>query len=289
MKRFIFGLTLLFVAFALPLYAQTKDAPKDKEEKKEETKPVVVPFETLPSGHMTVMVKLNGKGPYKLIFDTGAPTLLLNNRIAKEADLLKNAKKPLFAPFGAMGEVTVATLEVGDVKAEKVPAMVMDHPTVEAISTAFKKEAGQIDGIVGFPFFARYKMTLDYRAKTMTFVPNGYNPPNVTDAMMAALLKNADGAVKILAPAAQWGMICDKGEKDEDPGVTVKEVMPGSAAEKAGLKKGDRVLTIDGRWTDSLPDLYTAAGYVKPGKAAPVVVKRDGKEMELQVKPKSGF
>jgi membrane-associated protease RseP (regulator of RpoE activity) len=287
MKRFIFGLTLFFVA--LPLAAQTKDAPKGKDEKKEEAKPVVVPFETLPSGHMTVMVKLNGKGPYKLIFDTGAPTLLLNNRIAKEADLLKNAKKPLFAPFGAMGEVTVPTLEVGDVKAEKVPAMVMDHPTVEAISTAFKKEAGPIDGIVGFPFFARYKMTLDYRAKTMTFVPNGYNPPNVTEAMMAALLKNADGGVKILAPAAQWGMICDKGEKDEDPGVTVKEVMPGSAAEKAGLKKGDRVLTIDGRWTDSLPDLYTAAGYIKPGKAAPVVIKRDGKEMEFQVKPTSGF
>jgi membrane-associated protease RseP (regulator of RpoE activity) len=287
MKRFIFGLTLLLVASALPLAAQTKDAPKDKDEKKEEAKPVVVPFETLPSGHMTVMVKLNGKGPYKLIFDTGAPTLLLNNRIAKEADLLKNAKKPLFAPFGAMGEVTVATLEVGDVKAEKVPAMVMDHPTVEAISTAFKKEAGQIDGIVGFPFFARYKMTLDYRAKTMTFVPNGYNPPNVTEAMMAALMKGDQ--LKILAPAAQWGMICDKGEKDEDPGVTVKEVMPGSAAEKAGLKKGDRVLTIDGRWTDSLPDLYTAAGYIKPGKAAPVVIKRDGKEMELQVKPTSGF
>jgi hypothetical protein len=285
MKRFIFGLTLFLIA--LPLAAQTKDAPKGKDEKKEEAKPVVVPFETLPSGHMTVMVKLNGKGPYKLIFDTGAPTLLLNNRIAKEADLLKNAKKPLFAPFGAMGEVNVATLEVGDVKAEKVPAMVMDHPTVEAISTAFKKEAGPIDGIVGFPFFARYKMTLDYRAKTMTFVPNGYTPGNVNDALMAALM-NRD-QLKILAPAAQWGMICDKGEKDEDPGVTVKEVMPGSAAEKAGLKKGDRVLTIDGRWTDSLPDLYVAAGYIKPGKAAPVVIKRDGKEMELQVKPTSGF
>jgi membrane-associated protease RseP (regulator of RpoE activity) len=288
MKRFIFGLTLVLTAFALPLAAQTKDAPKDKDkDEKKETKPVVVPFETLPSGHMTVMVKLNGKGPYKLIFDTGAPTLLLNNRIAKEADLLKNAKKPLIAPFGAMGEVTVATLEVGEQKAEKVPAMVMDHPTVEAISTAFKKEAGQIDGIVGFPFFARYKMTLDYRAKTMTFVPNGYTPGNVNDALMAALMKGDQ--LKILAPAAQWGMVCDKGEKDEDPGVTVKEVLPGSAAEKAGLKKGDRVLTIDGRWTDSLPDLYTAAGYIKPGKAAPVVVKRDGKEMELQVKPTSGF
>ena len=45
--------------------------------------------------------------------------------------------------------------------------MVMDHPTVEAIS----KTVGPIDGIVGFPFFARYRMTLDYQAKKLTFVP----------------------------------------------------------------------------------------------------------------------
>jgi hypothetical protein len=291
MKRFFYGLTVLFLVFVLPLHAHKDDAPKAKDTDKEKAKPVVVPFELLPSGHMTVMVKLNGKGPYKLIFDTGAPTLLINNRIAKEADLLKDAEKPLIAPFGSKGEVKVKILEVGDQKAENIPAMIMDHPTVEAISTAFKKDAGVIDGIVGFPFFARYKMTLDYRAKTMTFVPNGYNPPNVTEAMQKELMErfSKGETVKILAPAAQWGMICEKGEKDEDAGVVVKDVLPDSAVAKAGLKKGDRVLTIDGRWTDSLPDLYTAAGYVKPGKMAPVVIKRDGKEMELQVKPTSGF
>lgn len=71
--------------------------------------------------------------------------------------------------------------------------------------------------------------------------------------------------------------------------MVVKEVLAESAAAKAGLKKGDRVLTIDGRWTDTLPDLYTAAGYVKPGTSVPVVIKRDGKEMELKVKPTAGF
>ena len=295
MKRVLFGLTLFLLAFTLPLHAQTTaDTPKlkDKEATKETpAKPVVVPFELLPSGHMTVMVKLNGKGPYKLIFDTGAPTLLINNRIAKEADLLKNAIKPPIALFGAGGEVKVPTLEVGDQKAENVPGMIMDHPTVEAISTAFKKEAGPIDGIVGFPFFARFKVTIDYRAKTMTFVPNGSIPPNINEAMTKELTERIlkGETVKILAPAAQWGMICSKDAKDEDAGVVVKEVLADSAAAKAGLKKGDRVLTIDGRWTDTLPDLYIAAGYIKPGKTAPLVIQREGKEMELQVKPTAGF
>jgi hypothetical protein len=243
----------------------------------------------LKTGHITVMVKVNGKGPYKLIFDTGAPLTLVNNKVAKEADLLKNGK-PAFALFGAGGEVTIDTLEVGDQKADKVSAMVMDHPTVEAISRAFMKEAGPIDGIVGFPFFARFKMTLDYQAKQLTFLPNGYKPPDIIKAMQAAIMDlGGPDTVKVLSPAGQWGFLPAKEEKDDDAGVTVKEVFAGGAAAAAGLKAGDRLLTIDGRWTDSIPDLYRAAEHVKPGAAVPVTVQRDGKEMTLKVKPTTGL
>ena len=65
--------------------------------------------------------------------------------------------------------------------------------------------------------------------------------------------------------------------------------LPGSAAAEGGLKAGDRLLTLDGRWTDSVADLYSAAGYVKPGATVPVRVKRGGKELELKVKPVSGL
>ena len=71
--------------------------------------------------------------------------------------------------------------------------------------------------------------------------------------------------------------------------MTIKTVMAGSAAEKAGLKTGDRLLTIDGRWTDSVGDTYQAASFVKPGKAVPVSVKRDGKEMKITVTPVNGL
>src|SRR5947208_12588983 len=81
------------------------DEPKAKPV--EDAKPIVVPFELLPSGHMAVMVKVNGKGPYRLIFDTGAPITLMNNKIAKEAELLKGVKKPLITLFGSMGDVKV--------------------------------------------------------------------------------------------------------------------------------------------------------------------------------------
>src|SRR5262249_47857798 len=253
-------------------------------------KPVTVRFGLLETGHMTVMVKGNGKGPYKLIFHTGAPIALLRNKSAREAGLLKGMNRLACSLFGAMGDVKVKSLEVGGQKAEDVAAVVMDHPTVEAISRAF----GPIDGIVGFPFFARFRMTLDYQSRTMTFVPSGFKPPDVLKAMesvlMGAMLQAGNEAPpRVLAPAAQWGMVARKQGGDEDPGVTLAEVLPGSAAAAAGLKAGDRLLTLDGRWTDSLADLYTAAGYVKPGTAVAVRIRRDGREMELKVRPAPGL
>jgi membrane-associated protease RseP (regulator of RpoE activity) len=281
MKRFILPAALFAFLVILPVRA---DAPKVE---KDTAKPVTVPFELLKTGHMAVMVKINGKGPYRVIFDTGAPISLINNKVGKESGLLDNVKKPLFSLFNTAGQTSIKSLEVGDLKAENVNTIVMDHPTVEAISKAL----GPIEGIVGFPFFARYKTTINYQAKELTFVPNGFDPPDVMQELAASLMtmiNEKQPKAKVLAPAAQWGMIAAKDSKDEDAGVVVKEVYADSPAAKAGMKAGDRILTLDGRWTDSLRDLYDAAGFVKPGTAAKVVFLRDGKEKELTITPTSG-
>ena len=283
MKRFFFTPAFLLACLTSAVCA---DAPKADAP----AKASVVPFELLPSGHMAVMVKVNGEGPYRLIFDTGAPITLLDNKVAKAAGLLKDVPEPLFSFFGSKGEVKVKELQVGDQKVPDMTAIVMDHPTVDAISKAFEKKlGGPINGIVGFPFFSRFKITLDYQAKTITLLPNGFKPPDVMKAMMAALMEAGTGEPKILAPAAQWGMIAAKETADKEDGVTIQSVLPDSPAAAAGLKTGDRLLTLDGRWTDNLVDLYTAAGYVKPGETAPVVVKRGGKELTLKVKPAAGL
>src|SRR5262249_19246667 len=185
---------------------------------------------------------------------------------------------------GAAGEKKVKTLEVGDAKVEDVSVMVMDHPTVAAISQALDKP---IYGLVGFPFFARFEMTLDYQKKTMTLKPNGYKPPEVMANMTKAIMEGPKP--KTLAPSAQWGVVCTKDKGDEDDGVDVKLVVPNSAADKGGIKKGDRLLTLDGRWTDSMADVYEAASYGKGGGKVKVKVKRDGKEVVLEVTPSKGM
>jgi membrane-associated protease RseP (regulator of RpoE activity) len=279
MKRVLLSAALALAA-AVPAHAADPAGAKD-------ARPVTVPFSLLKTKHIAVMIRVNGRGPYRVIFDTGAPMTVLSNKVAREAGLLKNVPKPAFNLFGSGGQVTLKTLEVGGLRAEDLPAVVMDHPTVGALAAAL----GPIEGIVGFPFFARYKMTLDYQAKRMTFVPSGYDPPDVLQAMMASMMGGggAKGSVKVLAPAAQWGLVAAKDNDDDDPGVTLKEVLPGSAAAAAGLRAGDRLLTLDGRWTDSVADLYAAAGHVKANTAVKVVVRRDSKEMTLTVTPAAGL
>jgi Aspartyl protease/PDZ domain len=248
-------------------------------------KPFKVPFDTLKTQHIVIMVKINGKGPYRLIFDTGAPTSLLSNKVAKEAGVMtKDDKIGAKLLFGELPQYPIKTLEMGDLTATDLKTMVIDHPTVAAIDKAL----GPVQGIIGLTFFGRYKTTIDYQAKEMTFVPVDFTPPDIMKGMMA-FMTNPSKLKKVLAPAGQWGFTIAKEAKDDAPGVTVKEVLPGSAAALAGLKSGDRLLTLQGRWTDSVVDCYQAASFVRPGQQARLVIQRDGKEIELTVKVAPGF
>ncbi len=55
---------------------------------KDKVKPAAVPFEMLPTNHMLVTARINGKGPYRLIFDLGAPITLLSNRASEAAGVV---------------------------------------------------------------------------------------------------------------------------------------------------------------------------------------------------------
>ena len=279
----IFGLVAGFIP---TLQAQDKPALKPAEVA------LVVPIELLPSRHFVVLVKLNDKGPYRLILDTGAPLTIINSRIAKDAGLTKKSGGGgglLGMLGGGLNQIQVAKMQVGDVIADKSGAVVMDHPTVTAISEAFEKESGPIDGIIGFPFFARFAMTVDYQKKEVTFKPNGYMPGDYIKDLMDSMSKLEEkNKPRIIAPAGLWGFTVDKEKMDDAEGVTVKTVYAESAAAKGGLKSGDRLLTIDGRWTDTIGDTTLAASLVKPGTAVTVVVKRDNKEVKLIITPTIG-
>lgn len=61
-------------------------------------------------------------------------------------------------------------------------------------------------------------------------------------------------------------------------------VVPGGAAEKAGLLTGDRIVSIDGRRVERFEEVAQVVG-IKPGRTIEAVVERGGKEVRVEIVP----
>lgn len=249
-------------------------------------KKAVVPFEMLPTNHMVVKAKINDQGPFRLIFDLGAPITLLSNRAGERSGAVKkDAPRSIF--FSVRGESEVKSLEIGGLTAKDVPVVILDHPVLRALGGLLGKP---LDGILGYTFFARYKTTIDYQARTMTFEPVNAEVRNLLKELPGRLAGPKAARHRTLAPGALWGLSVGEPVGGLDsPGVPIRAVLPESPAAAAGLRPGDVLTTLDGRWTASVVDTYAAAEGIAPGQAASVVVLRDGKELTLTVRPAVGL
>jgi hypothetical protein len=67
------------------------------------------------------------------------------------------------------------------------------------------------------------------------------------------------------------------------PGVKVAGVTPGSPAEKAGVREGDVLLTVDGKELADLRGFSGVLRELKPGQTVRVVLARGGREQTLDV------
>jgi serine protease DegQ len=270
----IFGWkSLAFVlasAWAAPVAAQEKP-------------PVSVPFDTIASRHMIVDVMVNGKGPYTLIFDTGAPITLIGSKLAREAKVTSGGFAALFSLFS---QQKIDKLELGGIKLDKVDAIVLDHPIVMAIGQMTGKK---IDGIVGFNVFGQYKTTIDYQAKTLSFIPTDFQPVNMLEALTKMMTSGELERPTMLAPKGLLGVSVVKKAGDEAAGVTIETVHPGSPAAKAGVEPGDRLLTLDRRWTDQIRDCFEAARTLRPGETVLLEIERGGKKQTLKAVVGAGF
>ena len=125
-------------------------------------KSVTLPI-TLLNNHVYVQARINGKGPYTFIVDTGGHTLIAP-RVAKEVGLKvfgAGASSGAGEKTGTLGFARYHEIALGAVRLTDQPAFVTDiyDASIEGIP---------VDGMVGFELFARFAVQIDYGTKTMT-------------------------------------------------------------------------------------------------------------------------
>jgi serine protease Do len=69
----------------------------------------------------------------------------------------------------------------------------------------------------------------------------------------------------------------------EPSGALVSEVEPGGPAEKAGIRSGDVILSVDGEPISQMTELPAVIGFKKPGSKVKIDVWRDRQEKQIDV------
>jgi len=127
---------------------------------------VEVPFE-VHNGHLFVTVMLNGKGPFRMLFDSGGVNVLLPRAVAA-LGLKPEGALPGTGTGEAQQDVgltTVDRLELGGIVLEKQVFATIDL-------AAFMQRVEGLDdvaGLVGYELFKRFPVRLDYTRSQAVF------------------------------------------------------------------------------------------------------------------------
>ena len=130
-----------------------------------------IPYRLSDTKHLLVRAKINGKGPFTFIVDTGAPAVFVAKATAAQIGL---TAKP-------NGWANVARLDIeGGAQVEHIQARLED-PTPLAGMNALGLAGTRIDGIFGYNLLARFRMEIDLTQPKMTWTRLNAPPPSLPD------------------------------------------------------------------------------------------------------------
>ena len=155
---------LLALLLALPasLHAgepKKKDEPKIKDMPATKSSPV--PYRLTDTHHVLLRVKINGKGPFNFVVDTGCPVFLIATPVGKKIGLETDAK----------GWAILDKLELeGGLVQTKVKAMVQTPFQIEGMNS-MGLPGVELHGLMGYTVLAKYKMQFDFTHEQMDWLP----------------------------------------------------------------------------------------------------------------------
>jgi serine protease DegQ len=270
-------LFFLFVALLVPTIARADEPAK------QDSKPAPVPYRLTDTQHVMVRVKINGKGPFNFIVDTGCPVLIVSTPIAKK--------------IGLQTEKNWAVLDKlefeGGLAQTKVKARVETPFQLEGMN-GMGLAGVELHGLLGYSVIAKYKMEFDFTRDQLKWKPLAFDPPPPQPLgikggtggleMMAGLMKFLtflSGLKPAPPPVARGFLGFEIDEKDN--AIIVGGVLPKGPAAGAGLQAGDRILQIGSAKIKSVADVRRQVQRLLPDQEVRLQIQRGDEEMELKI------
>ena len=250
-----------------------------------------VPYKLTDTEHVLVRAKINGKGPFNFIIDTGAPLLYVATEVGKKLGLKADGR----------GWTVLDRFEIeGGVVGTKVRCRVETPFQLEGMNS-MGLAGVELHGIIGYTVLAQYRLEFDFTRDKMRWTRLDYTPRTPLPAgvakgdmsgleAMAGLMKLASFLMgprpkSEVVPRGFLGV-----ELVELEGaVTVRGVLPGSPADKAGLKAGDRVGHVNGKTVSNIADVRRLTSKVREGHSVRFTVVRGLQRLEIAVRATEGL
>jgi serine protease Do len=269
-----------------------------------------VPYRLTDTNHFLVRVRIDGKGPFNFLVDSGAPALYIATETAAKIGL-KPAKGEFWTPVDRLDLEGGATLH-------RIKARVEDPFQLVGMN-ALGLPGASIDGILGFTILARFRLEIDPTRDRMTWTRLDFAPADPPVPQRGAGGERGPlelQAMNALGPLAK-GLAFLMGKQPEEERhprgflglewaesktaglnravVHITRVVSGSPAAQALLKAGDGLIRIRGQAIDSLKAARLALATVRAGDRVELVVLRTEardkhpRELNLTVTAGEGF
>jgi membrane-associated protease RseP (regulator of RpoE activity) len=272
----------------VPLLTLPARGDEPKKTPKQDAKAVDVPYRLTDTQHVMVRIKINGKGPFNFIVDTGAPLMFVAVPIGKKIGL--DADK---------GWATLDKLEIeGGLVQEKVKVRVETPFQLEGMN-GMGLAGAELHGIMGYTILAKYRMEFDFTRDKMKWTPLAFDPPQPQPigAKGPAGLELIGGLMKFLGalsglkpapPPVPRGFLGIELEQ-RDEAVAIKKVMADSPAAEAGLKAQDVIAEVQGKAVKTLADAARLSAVVLPGQSINLTILRGEEKQTLKLKAGDGL
>ena len=256
-----------------------------------------IPYRITDTNHFLVRVRINGKGPFNFLVDTGAPALYISTETARKVGLDPEPDE-FWTPVDRLDFE-------GGARLDGIKGRVEDPFQLVGMN-ALGLPGASIDGILGFTVLARFRIELDLTKDRMVWTRLDFEPrdPPVPPRGARGRPPSEIQAMNALGPLAKVAALLVGKQPEEqlhprgflglelaeaEGTVRVAGVLAGSPAAKVGVQAGDRLVRLNDRSVATLAAARKAVAEVQAGTDVALTVRRGETTHDLTVTAGEGL